>query len=127
LVRRGGKPEAQTQLRRLVGMAQPVPGFTIAQSDTAITFTNEDGFTYTVRPGRDRDSIAAGEEIIPTRARWRGKALEVEFRPPGGGRIVETYTLADSGLFLRVEVVVEHELLAQRLWRPRMYRLRTGG
>jgi hypothetical protein len=126
VVRPGSRPEAQAQLRRLVGMAQPIAAFTITQSDTAITFTNVDGFTYTVHPGRDRDSIATGDAIIPTRARWRGSALEVEFRPPGGGRITETYTLADSGVFLRVEVVVEHESLAQRLWRPRMYRRQTA-
>jgi len=126
VVRPGGRPEAQAQLRRLVGMAQPVTAFTITQSDTAITFANVDGFTYTVHPGRDRDSIVAGDDTIPVRARWRGSALEVEFRPSGGGRITETYTLADSGVFLRVEVVVEHESLAQRLWRPRMYRRQTA-
>jgi hypothetical protein len=122
LVRPGRKPEDQAQLRRLVGMAQPVAAFTITQSDTAVTFANADGFTYSVHPGRNRDSITAGEETIPVRARWRGGALEVEFRPPGGGRIVETYIMSDSGVFLRVEVVVEHASLAQRLWRSRMYR-----
>lgn len=126
LVRPGSRPEAQAQLRRLVGMAQAVVSFTITQSDTAVTFANVDGFTYTVHPGRERDSITAGDDVIPVRARWRGSALEVEFRPPGGGRITETYTLADSGVFLRMEVVVEHESLAQRLWRPRMYRRQTA-
>jgi hypothetical protein len=126
LVRPGGRPETQAQLRRLMGMAQPVPALTITQSDTAVTFANADGFTYTVHPERSRDSITAGEETIRVRSRWRGGALEVEYRPPGGGRIVETYTLADSKAFLRVEVVVEHESLAQRLWRPRMYRRQTA-
>jgi hypothetical protein len=104
-------------------MAQPVAGFRITQADTALTFANHDGFTYVVHPGRDRDSIQAGDQTIRVRARWRGPALEVEFRPPGGGRIIETYQLADSRTYLRVEVVVEHDILAQRLWRPRMYRL----
>jgi len=123
LVRPGRRPEAQAQLQQLVAMAAPVAAFAIAQSDSAVTFTNADGFTYTVHPDRGRDSIVAGDQTIDVRSRWRRGSLEVEFRPPGGGRIVETYALADSRVFLRVEVVVEHELLAQRLWRARMYRL----
>lgn len=123
VLRRAGKPEEQQQLGRLIGMANPVAAFRITQTDTSVTFTNQDGFTYTVRPDRGRDSIVVGEEAIQVRARWRGRALEVEFRPPGGGRIIERYELADSRIFLRLEVVVEHGILAQRLWRPRMYRL----
>jgi hypothetical protein len=127
VLRRRGRPEDDQQLRRLIGMAQPVAAFRITQADTAVTFVNEDGLTYVVRPGRDRDSIVVGDEVVRVRARWRGPALEVEFHPPGGGRIVETYLLADSRTFLRVEVVVEHDILAQRLWRPRMYRLAGPG
>lgn len=123
IVRRRGKPEEQEQLRRLMGMAQPVAGFRIIQSDTTVTIVNDDGFSYTIHPGSKSDSLVVGEETVPIRSRWRGKHLEIEYRPPGGGRIIETYALADSGIFLRVEVVVEHDLLAQRLWRPRMYRL----
>lgn len=123
VLRRRGRPEDRQQLSRLIGMAQPVAGFRIVQTDTAVRFTNDDGFSYTVRPGADWDSIAAGDQSIRVRSRWRGDALEVEFRPPGGGKIVETYHLADSRTYLRVEVVVEHDVLAQRLWRPRMYRL----
>jgi hypothetical protein len=123
ILRRRSRPADSQQLTRLIGMAQPVAAFRITQSDTALTFVNHDGFTYVVRPDRDRDSIQVGDETVRVRARWRGPALEVEFRPPGGGRIVETYQLADSRTYLRVEVVVEHDILAQRLWRPRMYRL----
>lgn len=125
VLKRAGKPEDRQELSRLVAMAQPVVGFRITQSDTAVTFRNDDGFTYLVRPGRGADSVQVGDEWIWMRARWRGRALEVEVRPPGDGRIIETYELADSGLFLRIEVVVEHDILAQRLWRPRMYRLET--
>ena len=126
LVRPGRRPEDQAQLQRLVAMAAPVAAFAIAQSDSAVTFTNADGFTYTVHPDRGRDSIVAGDQTIDVRTRWRRGSLEVEFRPPGGGRIIETYTLADSRVFLRMEVVVEHDLLAQRLWRARMYRLQAN-
>jgi len=120
---RRGRPEEQRQLTRLVGMAQPVAAFRLTQADTAVTFVNQDGFTYAVHPDRDWGSFVVGDLTIRVRARWRGPALEVEFRPEGGGRIIETYQLADSGAYLRVEVVVEHDTLAQRLWRPRMYRL----
>jgi len=123
VLRRRGSARDRQQLSRLVGMAHPVAAFRITQTDTAVTFTNDDGFTYVLRPGADWDSIAVGEEYTRVRGRWRGPALEVEFRPPGGGKIVETYQLADSQTYLRLEVVVEHDMLAQRLWRPRMYRL----
>jgi hypothetical protein len=122
VVRRRGKPEEYRQLTRLVAMAQPVAALQIAQSDTAVTLTNGDGFSYAVHPGLKKDSIQVGDEWVWVRARWNGRALEIEYRPPGGGRIIETYLLADSKLYLRLEVVVEHDLLAQRLWRPRMYR-----
>jgi len=123
LVKRRGSPEQRQQLSRLVGMAQPVPGFRIDQTDSTVTFTNPDGFAYTVHTERGRDSVQVGEEWIWMRGRWRNKRLEVEVRPPGGGRIIESYELADSRLYLRLEVVVEHDLLAQRLWRPRMYQI----
>jgi hypothetical protein len=122
VLRPRAKPEDQQQLSRLVGMAQPVAAFRITHEKAAVTFENDDGFTYVVRPGADWDSIQVGEEYTRVRARWRERALEIEFRPPGGGRIIETYHLADSRTYLRLEVVVEHEVLAQRLWRPRMYR-----
>lgn len=125
LVRPGRRPEDQARLQRLVGMAHPVAAFAIDHSDSAVTFTNADGFTYAVHPAGGRDSLVVGADTIDVRSRWRGRSLEVEFRPPGGGRIVETYTLADSRVFLRLEVVVEHDALAQRLWRARMYRLAT--
>jgi hypothetical protein len=122
VVRPRAAPDDQRQLSRLVGMAHPVPAFRIVQADTVVTFENDGGFTYAVRPGADWDSIRVGEEYTRLRGRWRGQALEVEFRPAGGGRITETYQLADSRTYLRLEVVVEHDALAQRLWRPRMYR-----
>jgi hypothetical protein len=123
VLRRRGNPEDQQELGRLVAMAHPVAGFQIEQTDTAVTFENHDGFTYTLRPGAGPDSVLVGEEWIWMRARWRDRALEVEVRPPGDGRIIETYHMADSEIFLRLEVVVEHDILAQRLWRSRMYRL----
>lgn len=123
VVRRRGKPEEQQQLARLVGMAQPIASFQIRQTDSSVTFENTDGFTYTVHTDGGPDSVLVGEDWIWMRGRWKGRVLEVEVRPPGGGRIIESYELADSGIYLRLEVVIEHDLLAQRLWRPRMYRL----
>jgi hypothetical protein len=128
LARPRGNEQDRRQLSRLVAMAQPVTEFTITQTDTAITLTNGDGFTYTVRPGgRSADIVLADSSRVGVRARWRDGALEIEFRPDGGGRIIETYHLSDSRRFLRLEVVVEHELLIQRLWRSRMYRRPGGG
>jgi len=126
ILRRRGKPAEEEQLRRLMSMAAPVRGFRIQQSDTAVTIVNDDGFSFSVHPGAKRDSLVDGDQSIWVRAAWKGKHLEIEYRPPGGGRIIETYALADSGIFLQLEVVIEHDLLAQRLWRPRMYRLEDG-
>ncbi|MDH5197768.1 MAG: hypothetical protein OEY20_10990 [Gemmatimonadota bacterium] len=123
VIRRRGRPEEQQQLNRLVGMASPVAAFRITQTDTAITILNDGGFTYSVLLNGSWGSIEDGEISIRVRARWRGRTLEIEYRPPGGGRLIENYALADSEVYLRLEVVVEHDILAQRLWRSRMYRL----
>ncbi|MDH3496324.1 MAG: hypothetical protein OER21_06155 [Gemmatimonadota bacterium] len=122
LVRPGTSAKARERIGRLVGMAQAVPSFQIEQADSTITFVNADGFTYTVRPDGPPTHVVAGTDSIETRARWKRRQLEIEFRPPGGGKLIERYLLADSGLFLRLEVVIEDGALAQRLWRPRMYR-----
>jgi hypothetical protein len=122
-IRGGGKEKDHRQLSRLLGMAQPVGEFRLTQTDTTVTVTNADGFSYTVRPGARSDPIVLPDSSrTDVRARWRSTALEIEYRPAGGGRIIERYELSDSRQFLRLEVTVEHDLLVQRLWRPRMYR-----
>lgn len=122
LVRPGTGAKDRERVSRLVGMAQAVPSFRIEQSDSSITFVNADGFTYSVQPDGPPTPVVAGSDSIEARARWNRRQLEIEFRPPGGGKVIERYQLADSELFLRLEVVIEDGALIQRLWRPRMYR-----
>jgi hypothetical protein len=118
----GPSPEERLQIGRLLGMAQAVPSFTLAQSDTAIVVTNEDGFSYTLHlDGRWRPMVS-GADTLRTRARWRDGVLVAEYEPKGGGKLTERYHLADSRVFLRLEVTVEHKGLIRPVWQPRIYR-----
>lgn len=121
---RGGlRDEDRLQIGRLLGMAQVVPAFELRQNDTALVVRNEDGFTYTVPlDGRQSAFVVADSLRVETRAKWDDGHLVVEFRPEGGGKLTERYALADSRLFLRLEVTVEHDRLPRRVWRSRMYR-----
>ena len=109
-------------MSRLLGMAQPVPSFTLAQSDTAVVVTNEDGFSYTLHPDGRWRPMVTGADTLRVRARWRDGVLVAEYEPKGGGKLTERYHLADSRMFLRLEVTVEHKALMQPVWRPRIYR-----
>lgn len=109
------------QVGLLLGMAGAVPSFSMAQSDTAIVVTNADGFRYVLHPGGDDDRLTILDTLdVRYRAQWDGSHLEVEWRPEGGGRIRERYQLADSGLYLRVDVTVEYERF--RRAESRLYR-----
>ena len=120
----GGMSEKdRQQIGRLLGMAQAVPSFELQQTDSTLIVTNEDGFSYTVRLDGTRTELTVADSLrIETDARWDDGHLVVEFRPEGGGKLTERYALADSRLFLRLEVTVEHPRLRRRIWRSRMYR-----
>jgi hypothetical protein len=117
----------QRQVQLLLGMAQPVPAFTIAQTDSTLTITNEDGFSYTVYLDGRKTAIPLDDSVsVQARARWRDGALEIEYRPDGGGKMTETYQLADSRVYLRLEITVDYGRLPRPIWRPRMYRRDDG-
>jgi len=118
---RGPRTRVGRQLALLAGMAGAVPAFVIVQSDSVITVTNEDGFSYDLRPrGPELRLTVADSLIVRYRTRWDGSFLQVEWRPEGGGKITERYQLADSGLYLRVDVTVEYERFRQSV--SRLYR-----
>ena len=118
----GPSPAERLQIGRLLGMAQAVPSFTLAQSDTAIVVTNEDGFSYTLHlDGRWRPMVT-GSDTLRARARWQDGVLVAEYEPKGGGKLTERYHLADSRVFLRLEVTVDHKGLMRPVWQPRIYR-----
>ncbi len=107
----------------MMGMAEVVPAFEIEQTDSTITVINESGFSYTVYPDGRETELRLGDDLtIEVKARWKEGHLVVEYKPEGGGKLTETYALADSGLFLRLEVAVEHSRLPRRVWQSRMYR-----
>lgn len=119
---RGGPvPERdQQQIARLLGMARPVSAVEIQQGDDEVTFTNEGGFTYSVRPDGRRREVVFDTLKLDVRARWRDGDLVVEWRPEGGGSISERYTLTTSRRFLRYEVSVQHHRMTG-WWQVRMY------
>lgn len=111
------------QVGLLLGMAQPVASFTLAQSDSTLTVTNADGFTYTVYLDGRKSILPLSDSVrVEARAKWDDGALVIEYKPTGGGRMTERYRLADSRQYLRLEVSVEHGAMARPYWRPRMYR-----
>jgi hypothetical protein len=104
-------------------MAQLVPGFELVQTDSTMLVINEDGFSYTVYlDGRKTELPLNDSTSVEVKAEWKNGSLVVEYKPQGGGKMTETYSLADSGVYLRLEVKVEHGLLRQPAWEPRMYR-----
>jgi hypothetical protein len=119
---RGPSPEERLQIGRLLGMAQPVPSFTLDQNDTAVVVTNEDGFSYTLHLDGRWHPLVTGADTLRVRARWRDRALVAEYEPKGGGKLTEQYHLADSRTYLRLEVTVEHKGLMRPVWQPRIYR-----
>jgi hypothetical protein len=120
--RRGPNEKDRRQLALLNGMSQPVPAFTIEQSDSAIVITNDDGFSYTLHPDNRRDEFVVGSDTIRVRAHWEDASLIAEYEPRGGGKMTERYTLALSKEYLRLDVTVTHKALYAPVWRPRMYR-----
>ncbi|HET7038705.1 MAG TPA: hypothetical protein VFH97_02395 [Gemmatimonadales bacterium] len=119
----GPSPRERSQIGLLLGMAQPVRAFAIAQSDTAITITNEDGFSYTVRLDGRKTTIPLSDSVsVEMQGKWDDGALILTYQPTGGGKVTESYHLADSRRYLRLEVEVTHKAMFRRYWQTRMYR-----
>jgi len=116
-------PRDLQQVQRLMGMSQPVRAFTIAQTDSSVTVTNEDGFSYTVYLDGRKTTLPLDDSVsVEAQAKWDDGALVIEYRPTGGGKLTERYYLADSRRYLRLEVAVEHKVMFRRFWQARMYR-----
>jgi len=116
-------PRDLQQVQRLMGMAQAVRAFTIAQTDSSVTVTNEDGFTYQVFLDGRKATLPLDDSVsVEAQAKWEDGALVIEYRPTGGGKLTEWYYLADSRQYLRLEVAVEHKAMFRRFWQARMYR-----
>jgi hypothetical protein len=106
-----------------MAMSQPVRAFTIAQTDSSVTVTNDDGFAYTVYLDGRKSALPFDDSLrVEAQAKWDDGALVIEYRPTGGGKLTETYHLADSRQYLRLEVAVEHKAMFRRFWQARMYR-----
>jgi hypothetical protein len=116
-------PRDLQQVQRLMGMSQPVRAFTIAQTDSSVTVTNEDGFSYTVFLDGRKTTLPLDDSVsVEAQAKWEDGVLVIEYRPTGGGKLTEWYHLADSRRYLRLEVAVEHKAMFRRFWQARMYR-----
>lgn len=121
--RRGLSESDRFQIGLLVGMAQTVPAFELVVDDSSVVVTNEDGFSYQVFPdGHDTQMAVTDGVTVQVKARWDHGDLIIEYEPEGGGKLTESYFLADSGMYLRLEVTVEHGRMPRRFWESRMYR-----
>jgi hypothetical protein len=119
----GPSPKEQRQIELLLGMAQPVRAFTLVQTDSTLTVTNDDGFSYTVfLDGRKTVMPLTDSVSVEAKAKWDDGALVIEYKPTGGGQLTEKYYLADSRRYLRLEVAVEVKAMFRPFWRARMYR-----
>lgn len=126
-VRRPLEPDSR-RLRLLQGMAQPVPSFTLELTDSTLTVVNEDGFTYTVFLDGRKTTLPLNDSVsVEAKAKWDDRALVIEYRPSTGGRLTESYFLADSGLYLRLEVRIDQTSIRQPIWQARMYRRVADG
>jgi hypothetical protein len=116
-------PRDLQQVQRLMGMAEPVRAFTLAQTDSSVTVTNDDGFSYTVLLDGRKTTLPLDDSVnVEAQAKWDDGALVIEYRLNGGGKLTEWYHLADSHRYLRLEVAVEHKSMFRRYWQARMYR-----
>jgi hypothetical protein len=123
----GPNPRERQQIQLLLGMAQPVRAFTLAQTDSTLTVTNDDGFSYLVYLDGRKTILPLSDSVtVEVRAKWDDGALVIEYKPTGGGQLRESYNLADSRRFLRLEVEVEHKAMFRRFWQARMYRRSEG-
>lgn len=121
--RRGLSESDRFQIGLLIGMSQTVPAFELAIDDSSVVVTNEDGFSYRVFPDGPTTEMPLNDDVtVEVKARWDDGDLLIEYEPNGGGKLTESYFLADSGLYLRLEVTVEHGSMPRRFWESRMYR-----
>jgi hypothetical protein len=115
------------QFQLLRGMAQAVRSFTLQQSDSTLVVTNDDGFTYAVYLDGRKAILPFSDSVsVEAKGKWDDGALVIEYRPTGGGRLVETYHLADSRAYLRMDVSVEYKSF-RPFWQTRMYRRAEAG
>lgn len=109
------------RLGLVLGMAGAVRAFRWAQFADSVVVTNEDGFRYVLWPGGGERRLTMLDTLAVTyQARWDGSFLEVEWRPASGGKLTERYQLADSGVYLRLDVAVEYQRFRRR--ESRLYR-----
>ncbi len=125
--RRGLSESDRFGIGLLIGMAQAVPAFQLAIDDSSVVVTNEDGFTYRVFPDGPKTQMDLNDDVtVEVKAHWDDGDLIIEYEPNSGGKLIESYFLADSGLYLRLEVTVEHGSMRRRFWESRMYRRVEG-
>lgn len=116
-------PEDRRRYRIFVGIAQPSRNIVFTPAGDTVTVTYNDETTFTLLVGGQplQDSLG-GEIPLRVRARWDDRNLTIEFEPEGGGRYRETYALADSGVFLRVDARIDWGKIRGQAGWSEMYR-----
>lgn len=119
--------EERRQLQILVGMAQPSRSIVFAADDSLVVVTYNDEITFRLRPNGPAVLDTLGETIpLSIQARWADGTLRIEFEPEGGGTYSESYALADSRLFMRVDARLEWGKLRTNTGWSEMYRKVPG-
>ena len=116
-------PQDRRQYQILVGMAQPSRSIDFNPAGDTLIVTYNDEITFRLPVGGPplQDSLG-GEIRLRIRARWADRNLHVEFEPEGGGKYIETYALADSGIFLRVDARLDWGKIRGQAGWSEMYR-----
>jgi hypothetical protein len=103
--------ESEDDARRremLVGeVSDPSPHLTIAQTDAAITITDERGRARTFHPDGREESQTIGQVPVTTVTRWEGTRLEVRYKVEQNRELRYTYsrTLDPPQLVVQVHFV----------------------
>lgn len=121
------RPDDRRQFQVLVGMAQPSRSIEFNPAGDTVRVTFNDELTFALRPGGAPVLDTLGGEIpLRVRARWEDRNLAIEFEPEGGGKYVESYALADSRLFMRVDARIEWGKIRARASWSEMYQKVRG-
>jgi hypothetical protein len=125
------RSRAVQHFEMLRGIVRPVRAFTITQTGSSVTVAKEDGASVTVVPGGDKIIMAHHDTVrVEVRAKWDDGVLAIEYRPAGGGTLVERYYLSDSRQYVRLETKVDYPDYSRwygQYWRSVMYRREGQG
>jgi len=107
---RGGMSDEQRQrMRQTMQLVFQAPlAFTIAQSDSSVTFASDSGGALELyADGRKVTQKVEGGGDVEIKGHWQGNDFVVERKVSGGGKVTEDYLRSEDGKHLFVIVKSE--------------------